>query len=98
MGVAENVKNWKEMAKKKQELLAKSRNRVAFAWTLVALCCGSHTSHILHSLGIHVAHGNRIIILQTIPTQVLRTFFVPTFCSENQCNIRFSTLVSLSLV
>ncbi|KAE8099922.1 hypothetical protein FH972_017866 [Carpinus fangiana] len=57
MGVAENVKNWKEMAKKKQELLAKSRNRVAFAWTLVALCCGSHTSHVLHSLGIHVAHG-----------------------------------------
>ncbi|XP_059453032.1 copper-transporting ATPase PAA2, chloroplastic [Corylus avellana] len=57
MGVAEKVKNWKEMAKNKQELLTKSRNRVAFAWTLVALCCGSHTSHILHSLGIHVAHG-----------------------------------------
>ncbi|XP_035546485.1 copper-transporting ATPase PAA2, chloroplastic [Juglans regia] len=58
MGVAENVKNWKEMAKKKEELLANSRNRVAFAWTLVALCCGSHASHILHSLGIHVAHGS----------------------------------------
>lgn len=57
MGVAENVKNWKEMAKKKEELLAKSRNRVAFAWTLVALCCGSHASHILHSLGIHIVHG-----------------------------------------
>lgn len=57
MGVAESVKKWKEMAKKKEELLAKSRNRVAFAWTLVALCCGSHASHVLHSLGIHVAHG-----------------------------------------
>ncbi|KAK4742790.1 hypothetical protein SAY87_000791 [Trapa incisa] len=57
-GVAENVKKWKDMAKKKDELLARSRNRVAFAWTLVALCCGSHASHILHSLGIHVAHGS----------------------------------------
>jgi Cu+-exporting ATPase len=57
MGVAESVKNWKEMSKKKQELLVKSRNRVAFAWTSVALCCGSHASHILHSLGIHVTHG-----------------------------------------
>ncbi|CAH2072220.1 unnamed protein product [Thlaspi arvense] len=57
MGVAENVKKWKEMVSKKEELLVKSRNRVAFAWTLVALCCGSHTSHILHSLGIHIAHG-----------------------------------------
>nr|POE69257.1 copper-transporting atpase paa2, chloroplastic [Quercus suber] len=58
MGVTENVKKWKDMAKKKEELLAKSRNRVFFAWTLVALCCGSHGSHILHSLGIHVAHGS----------------------------------------
>ncbi|KAG2299995.1 hypothetical protein Bca4012_011563 [Brassica carinata] len=57
MGVAENVKKWKEMVSKKEELLVKSRNRVAFAWTLVALCCGSHTSHILHSLGIHIAYG-----------------------------------------
>lgn len=57
-GVAENVRKWKEMMEKKEELLVKSRNRVAFAWTLVALCCGSHASHILHSLGIHVAHGN----------------------------------------
>lgn len=57
MGVAENVKKWKEMVSKKEELLVKSRNRVAFAWTLVALCCGSHASHILHSLGIHIAHG-----------------------------------------
>ena len=58
MGVTENVKKWKEMAKKKEELLANSRNRVVFAWTLVALCCGSHASHILHSFGIHVGHGN----------------------------------------
>lgn len=58
MGVAENVRKWKDLVKKKEELLAKSRNRVAFAWTLVALCCGSHASHILHSLGIHIAHGN----------------------------------------
>ncbi|XP_043810704.1 copper-transporting ATPase PAA2, chloroplastic isoform X2 [Manihot esculenta] len=56
-GVKENVNKWREMVQKKQELLVKSRNRVAFAWTLVALCCGSHASHILHSLGIHVAHG-----------------------------------------
>lgn len=56
-GVAENVKKWKEVAKKREDLLVKSRNRVAFAWTLVALCCGSHASHILHSLGIHIAHG-----------------------------------------
>ncbi|KAH7523884.1 hypothetical protein FEM48_Zijuj06G0059300 [Ziziphus jujuba var. spinosa] len=58
MGVADNVRKWKEMLKKKEELLVGSRNRVAFAWTLVALCCGSHASHILHSLGIHVAHGS----------------------------------------
>lgn len=58
MGVTESVRKWKEMMKKKEEMLVKSRNRVIFAWTLVALCCGSHASHILHSLGIHVAHGN----------------------------------------
>ncbi|KDP34025.1 hypothetical protein JCGZ_07596 [Jatropha curcas] len=57
LGVAENVRKWQEMVQKKEELLVKSRNRVAIAWTLVALCCGSHASHILHSLGIHVAHG-----------------------------------------
>ncbi|XP_020582120.1 copper-transporting ATPase PAA2, chloroplastic [Phalaenopsis equestris] len=56
-GVGENVRKWKEMAEKKEVLLARSRNRVFFAWTLVALCCGSHASHLLHSLGIHVAHG-----------------------------------------
>ncbi|XP_025012597.1 copper-transporting ATPase PAA2, chloroplastic isoform X2 [Ricinus communis] len=58
IGVAENVKKWREMVKKKEELIVRSRNRVVFAWTLVALCCGSHLSHILHSLGIHTfAHG-----------------------------------------
>ncbi|KAJ1382280.1 P-type ATPase [Sesbania bispinosa] len=57
-GVAENVRKWKELVKKKEELVAKSRSRVAFAWTLVALCCGSHASHIFHSLGIHIAHGS----------------------------------------
>ncbi|XP_044471900.1 copper-transporting ATPase PAA2, chloroplastic isoform X2 [Mangifera indica] len=63
LGVAENVKKWKEMEKKKEELLVKSRNRVAFAWTLVALCCGSHASHILHSFGIHVGHGSFLELL-----------------------------------
>ena len=61
-GVEENVRKWREMAEKKEELLVKSRNRVAFAWALVALCCGSHASHILHSLGIHVAHGKYIAL------------------------------------
>ncbi|KAK1308498.1 hypothetical protein QJS10_CPA09g00519 [Acorus calamus] len=42
------------MAEKKEELLRRSRNGVAFAWTLVALCCWSHASH---SIGIHSAHG-----------------------------------------
>ncbi|KAJ4959585.1 hypothetical protein NE237_026696 [Protea cynaroides] len=57
-GIGENVRKWKEMAEKKELKLAKSRNQVAFAWTLVALCCGSHASHILHSFGIHVPHGS----------------------------------------
>lgn len=57
LGVQENVRKWREMAERKEKLLAASRNRVAFAWTLVALCCGSHGTHLLHSLGIHVAHG-----------------------------------------
>ncbi|OMO67024.1 Cation-transporting P-type ATPase [Corchorus capsularis] len=61
LGIGENVKKWKEMLKKKEELLVRSRNRVAFAWTLVALCCGSHASHILHSLGIHVGHGSLLL-------------------------------------
>ncbi|KAJ0031387.1 hypothetical protein Pint_13669 [Pistacia integerrima] len=63
LGVAENVKKWEEMVKKKEELLVKSRNRLAFAWTLVALCCGSHASHILHSLGIHFGHGSFLELL-----------------------------------
>ncbi|XWS70179.1 hypothetical protein CRYUN_Cryun03dG0026600 [Craigia yunnanensis] len=49
--------------RKKEELLVKSRNRVAFAWTLVALCCGSHASHLLHSLGIHIGHGSFLEVL-----------------------------------
>lgn len=58
LGVTENVRKWKEMVENKEALLVKSRNRVFLAWTLVALCCGSHASHILHSLGIHIAHGS----------------------------------------
>ncbi|MBA0568195.1 hypothetical protein Golob_005704 [Gossypium lobatum] len=63
IGIAENMRKWKEMLKKKEELLVKSRNRVAFAWTLVALCCGAHASHILHSLGIHLGHGSFLEVL-----------------------------------
>ncbi|URE28468.1 E1-E2 ATPase [Musa troglodytarum] len=63
LGVQENVRKWREMAERKEKLLAASRNRVAFAWTLVALCCGSHATHLLHSLGIHVAHGSFLDIL-----------------------------------
>lgn len=59
-GVEEKVKRWRESVKKKETMLVESRNRVVFAWTLVALCCGSHATHILHSLGIHVAHGNNL--------------------------------------
>ncbi|XP_022732062.1 copper-transporting ATPase PAA2, chloroplastic-like [Durio zibethinus] len=63
LGIRENVRKWKEMLKKKDELMVKSRNRVAFAWTLVALCCGAHASHILHSLGIHIGHGSFLEVL-----------------------------------
>ncbi|CAN1120746.1 Copper-transporting ATPase PAA2, chloroplastic, partial [Linum perenne] len=63
MGVAGNVKKWKEMVEKKEHMLINSRNRVVFAWTLVALCCGSHGSHILHSFGIHLAHGSFFDVL-----------------------------------
>lgn len=45
-----------EIARKKQEALNKSTAQVAFAWSLVALCCGSHATHLLHSVGIHL-HG-----------------------------------------
>jgi Cu2+-exporting ATPase len=70
MGVSESVRKWKEMVKKKEELLVKSRNRVILAWTLVALCCGSHASHILHSLGIHIAHGsNYKLIINTFSSK-----------------------------
>ncbi|KAL0394236.1 UNVERIFIED_CONTAM: Copper-transporting ATPase PAA2, chloroplastic [Sesamum latifolium] len=63
MGVEAKVRKWRETVEKKEALLVKSRNRVAFAWTLVALCCGSHASHIFHSLGIHVGHGSVLDIL-----------------------------------
>ncbi|KAL3844289.1 hypothetical protein ACJIZ3_001692 [Penstemon smallii] len=63
MGVEAKVRKWRETVEKKEELLVKSRNRVAFAWTLVALCCGSHASHILHSLGIHIGHGSILDVL-----------------------------------
>ncbi|KAA0064539.1 copper-transporting ATPase PAA2 [Cucumis melo var. makuwa] len=63
LGVAENVRKWKDMVEKKRRMLIKSRNRVAVAWTLVALCCGSHASHILHPLGIHIHNGPLMEIL-----------------------------------
>ncbi|KAL6648703.1 hypothetical protein ACP70R_012927 [Stipagrostis hirtigluma subsp. patula] len=56
-GAGESARKWREMAARKEELLMRSRGRVAFAWTLVALCCGSHASHLLHSVGIHIGHG-----------------------------------------
>ncbi|OEL16438.1 Copper-transporting ATPase PAA2, chloroplastic [Dichanthelium oligosanthes] len=62
-GAGESARKWREMATRKEELLGRSRGRVAFAWTLVALCCGSHASHILHSLGIHVGHGTFLDLL-----------------------------------
>ncbi|CAD6202338.1 unnamed protein product [Miscanthus lutarioriparius] len=62
-GAGESARKWREMAARKEELLARSRGRVAFAWTLVALCCGSHASHILHSLGIHIGHGTFLDLL-----------------------------------
>lgn len=64
LGIEDKVKKWKEMVAKKEALLVESRNRVAFAWTLVALCCGAHGSHILHSLGIHVGHGKANFFLK----------------------------------
>ncbi|CAN6313866.1 unnamed protein product [Urochloa humidicola] len=62
-GAGESARKWREMAARKEELLARTRGRVAFAWTLVALCCGSHATHILHSLGIHIAHGTFLDLL-----------------------------------
>ncbi|XP_040378524.1 copper-transporting ATPase PAA2, chloroplastic [Oryza brachyantha] len=62
-GAGDSARKWKEMAARKAELLTRSRGRVAFAWTLVALCCGSHGTHFLHSLGIHVGHGTFLDLL-----------------------------------
>ncbi|XP_024397738.1 copper-transporting ATPase PAA2, chloroplastic [Physcomitrium patens] len=50
------------IARKRQESLTKSTAQVAFAWSLVALCCGSHAIHLLHSLGIHL-HGPYLSLL-----------------------------------
>nr|GEY06352.1 copper-transporting ATPase PAA2, chloroplastic [Tanacetum cinerariifolium] len=57
LGIEEKVKKWRESVVRKEELMVESRNRVVFAWTLVALCCGSHASHIAHSVGFHIGHG-----------------------------------------
>ncbi|XP_071737071.1 copper-transporting ATPase PAA2, chloroplastic-like [Rutidosis leptorrhynchoides] len=57
LGIEEKVRKWKETVARKEALMIESRNRVVFAWTLVALCCGSHASHIMHSVGIHIGHG-----------------------------------------
>lgn len=57
LGVEEKVRKWKEGVAKKEAMLVESRNRVVFAWTLVALCCGSHATHLLHLFGLHFAHG-----------------------------------------
>ncbi|KAL5219437.1 hypothetical protein ABZP36_020121 [Zizania latifolia] len=62
-GAGDSARKWREMAARKAELLTRSRGRVAFAWTLVALCCGSHATHFLHSLGIHVGHGTCLDLL-----------------------------------
>ncbi|XP_027775101.1 copper-transporting ATPase PAA2, chloroplastic-like [Solanum pennellii] len=61
LGIDAKVK-WKETVKKKEALLVESRNPVASTWTLVALCCGTHTTHILYYLGIHI-HGSMLDIL-----------------------------------
>eukprot|EP00252_Welwitschia_mirabilis_P018618 TRINITY_DN4135_c0_g1_i1.p1 TRINITY_DN4135_c0_g1~~TRINITY_DN4135_c0_g1_i1.p1 ORF type:complete len:935 (+),score=209.97 TRINITY_DN4135_c0_g1_i1:106-2805(+) len=53
-----SLKKWAERTLNKKLSLERSRNNVAFAWTLVAVCCGSHAAHFLHSIGIHVAHGS----------------------------------------
>nr|ATG71103.1 P-Type ATPase [Callitropsis vietnamensis] len=51
-------RKWEDMAKNKEAALQRSTNKLAFAWTLVALCCGTHGAHFLHSIGVHVAHGS----------------------------------------
>lgn len=70
MGVEAKVRKWRETVEKKEALLVKSRNRVAFAWTLVALCCGSHASHILHSLGIHIGHGEILTLFSAFQLDI----------------------------
>ncbi|KAL8222949.1 hypothetical protein R6Q57_020348 [Mikania cordata] len=57
LGIEEKVRKWEETVARKEALMIESRNRVVFAWTLVALCCGSHATHVMHSLGIHIGHG-----------------------------------------
>lgn len=53
-----------ELTKKREASLGKSFARVTFAWGLVALCCGTHATHWLHSLGFHfAAHGSLISFL-----------------------------------
>uniref|UniRef100_A0A0C9S3V5 TSA: Wollemia nobilis Ref_Wollemi_Transcript_28344_3340 transcribed RNA sequence n=1 Tax=Wollemia nobilis TaxID=56998 RepID=A0A0C9S3V5_9CONI len=64
--VVNNKIKWEEMLRKKEEALQRSRNKVAFAWTLVALCCGGHGAHFLHSLGFHVGHGSVWGILDNV--------------------------------
>ncbi len=48
------AKKREEMARKREELQLKTTGQVAFAWALVALCCGTHVTHLLHTIGIHV--------------------------------------------
>eukprot|EP01018_Ginkgo_biloba_P004940 Gb_21177 [translate_table: standard] len=67
LNIGNNTRKWEEMLKKKEESLQRSRNRVVFAWTLVALCCGTHGAHLLHSVGLHVAaHGSFWGILENV--------------------------------
>lgn len=43
----------KELASKREDLMRRSRGNVTFAWALTALCCGTHATHFMHSLGVH---------------------------------------------
>ncbi|MCO5596577.1 hypothetical protein L7F22_050642 [Adiantum nelumboides] len=48
-----------DLTKRREVSIVKSTARVVFAWTLVGLCCGTHATHWLHTLGIHgAAHGS----------------------------------------
>ncbi|CAM6091053.1 unnamed protein product [Calypogeia fissa] len=42
-----------ELARKREDLMRRSRGQVTFAWALAALCCGTHATHFMHSLGVH---------------------------------------------